>query len=113
MEIQRYLKTGSEFKRGSEVIQRNTNIVQSTNTSVGGHLCLFVLSHIMLLMLFVCIITSAIEITIRQLEKEDVTEICKRKWTRSFPRVNVKRCIDSGYEVSLFLSGSPSPLTTG
>ena len=28
MEIQRYLKTGSKFDRGKEVIQRNTNIVQ-------------------------------------------------------------------------------------
>ena len=28
MEIQRYLKTGSEFDRGKEVIQRNTDIVQ-------------------------------------------------------------------------------------
>ena len=26
MEIQRYLKTGSEFKRGSDVIQRNTDV---------------------------------------------------------------------------------------
>ena len=43
VEIQRYLKTGSEFKRGSEVIQRNTDIVQAANTSVCGHLCLFVL----------------------------------------------------------------------
>ena len=43
VEIQRYLKTGCEFKRGSEVIQRNTDIVQAVNTSVCGHLCLFVL----------------------------------------------------------------------
>ena len=27
VEIQRYLKTGSEFERGKEVIQRNTDIV--------------------------------------------------------------------------------------
>ena len=46
MEIQRYLKTGSEFKRGSEVIQRNTDIVQAMNTSVCGHLCLFVLKSL-------------------------------------------------------------------
>ena len=43
MEIQRYLKTGIEFKRGSEVIQRNTDIVEATNASVPGHLSLFVL----------------------------------------------------------------------
>ena len=41
VEIQRYQKTGIEFKRGSEVIQRNTDIVQAANTSVCGHLCLF------------------------------------------------------------------------
>ena len=34
MEIQRYLKTGSEFKRGSEVMQRNTDIVQAVNESL-------------------------------------------------------------------------------
>ena len=46
MEIQRYLKTGIEFKHGSEVIQRNTDIVEVTNTSVCGHLCLFVLKSL-------------------------------------------------------------------
>ena len=34
VEIQRYLKTGSEFDRGREVIQRNTDIVQAASTSV-------------------------------------------------------------------------------
>ena len=34
VEIQRYLKTGSEFDRDKEVIQRNTGIVQAANTSV-------------------------------------------------------------------------------
>ena len=38
VEIQRYLKTGSEFDRGKEVIQRNTHIVQAASTSVFGHL---------------------------------------------------------------------------
>ena len=47
MEIQRYLKTGTEFDRGKEVIQRNTDIVQAVNTSVGGHLCLFILKSLM------------------------------------------------------------------
>ena len=46
VEIQRYLKTGIEFKRGSKIIQRNTDIVQAMNTSVCGHLCLFVLKSL-------------------------------------------------------------------
>ena len=46
VEIQRYLKTGSAFYRGKEVIQRNTDIVQAANTSVCGHLCLFVLKSL-------------------------------------------------------------------
>ena len=43
MEIQRYLKTKRELSSGKGVIQRNTDIVQHTNTHVCGHLCLFVL----------------------------------------------------------------------
>ena len=43
VEIQRYLKTGTEFAHGGEVIQRNTDIVQAVNTQVCDHLCLFVL----------------------------------------------------------------------
>ena len=46
VEIQRYLKTGDEFDRGKEVIQRNTDTVQAGNTSVCGHLCLFVLKKL-------------------------------------------------------------------
>ena len=46
VEIQRYLKTGSEFDRGKEVIQRNTDIMQTANTLVCGHLCLFVLKSL-------------------------------------------------------------------
>ena len=46
MEIQRYLKTGSEFDRGKEVIQINTDVVQAVNMSVCGHLCLFVLKSL-------------------------------------------------------------------
>ena len=42
VEVQRYLKTGPEFQRGKEVIQRNTDIVQAPNTVVCGHLCLYV-----------------------------------------------------------------------
>lgn len=40
-EIQDYLKTKRE--RGVRVIQRNTDIVQRSNTNICGHLCLFVL----------------------------------------------------------------------
>ena len=46
VEIQQYLKTGIELKHGSEVIQRNTDIVQAATTSVCGHLCLFVLKSL-------------------------------------------------------------------
>ena len=46
MEIQRYLKTGSEFDRGKELIQRNTDIVQAVNTPVCGHLCIFILKSL-------------------------------------------------------------------
>ena len=46
VEIQRYLKSGSEFERGKEVIQRNTDIVQPVNTSVRGQFCLFVLKSL-------------------------------------------------------------------
>ena len=46
VEIQRYLKTGSEFDRGKVVIQRNTDIVQAANTSVCGHICFFVLKSL-------------------------------------------------------------------
>ena len=46
VEIQRYLKTGSEFDRGKEVIHRNTDIVQAASTPVCGHLCLFVLKSL-------------------------------------------------------------------
>ena len=46
MEVQRCLKTGTEFVRGREVIQRNTGIVQAVNTRVCGHLGLFVLKSL-------------------------------------------------------------------
>ena len=36
VEIQRYLKTVSEFDCGKEVIQRNTDIVQAANAPVCG-----------------------------------------------------------------------------
>ena len=43
IEIQNYLRKKSEERRGIGVIQRNTDIVQSFNTNICGHLCLFVL----------------------------------------------------------------------
>ena len=46
MELQRYLKTGIEFARGREVMQRNSDIVQAANTRVCGHLSLFVLKSL-------------------------------------------------------------------
>ena len=46
MEIERYLKTSNEFDRGKEVIHRHTDIVQGVNTSVFGHLRLFVLKSL-------------------------------------------------------------------
>ena len=47
LELQKYLKTPSEFKNGKSVIQRNTDIIQRPNTHVCGHLCLVVLTSLM------------------------------------------------------------------
>ena len=44
IELQKYLKTKTEFKQRKKIIQRNTDIVQAINTSECGHLCLIVLS---------------------------------------------------------------------
>ena len=41
--IQKYLKTKEEFRLNKNVIQRNTDIVQSINSCICGQLCLFVL----------------------------------------------------------------------
>ena len=46
VEVQRYLKTGTEFQRGKEVIQRNRDIFQAPNTVVCGHLCIYVLKSL-------------------------------------------------------------------
>ena len=46
LEFQKYLKTKREYDSGIGVIQRNTDIVQRTNTHVCGHLCLFVLTSL-------------------------------------------------------------------
>ena len=45
-EIQKYLKSKWEYRKEKCVIQRNTDIVQHTNTHVCGHLCLFVLTSL-------------------------------------------------------------------
>ena len=47
LEMQKYLKTKIEFQNGTPVIERNTDIVQKSNTNVCGHLCLFVLTSLM------------------------------------------------------------------
>ena len=47
LELQKYLKTKPEFEKKVSVIERNTDIVQRPNTSVCGHLCLFVLTSLM------------------------------------------------------------------
>ena len=47
IEIQKYLKSKSEFINEKSVIQRNSNIVQRANTHVCGHLCLVVLTSLM------------------------------------------------------------------
>ena len=46
VQVQRYLKIGTEFVRGRKVIQRNTYIGQAVNTRVCDHLCLFVLKSL-------------------------------------------------------------------
>ena len=43
IEIQKYLKTEKEFRENIPIIQRNTDIVQSINTAICGHLCIMVL----------------------------------------------------------------------
>ena len=47
LELQKYLKTKSEFKNEKSVIQRNSDVVQRSNTHVCGHLCLVVLTSLM------------------------------------------------------------------
>ena len=47
LELQKYLKSKSEFDNEKCVIQRNSDIVQRVNTHVCGHLCLVVLTSLM------------------------------------------------------------------
>ena len=46
IEIQKYLKTPDEFATDKAVILRNTDIVQKYNTTICGHLCLYVLDSL-------------------------------------------------------------------
>ena len=46
IEVQKYLKTKDEFTNDDAVIERNTDIVQEPNTSICGHLCLYVLDKL-------------------------------------------------------------------
>ena len=46
IEIQKYLKTRQEFMKNVSCIKRNTDIVQAENTSICGHLCLYVLKSL-------------------------------------------------------------------
>ena len=45
-ELQKYLKTQKEFRNNEPVIQRNTDIVQKSNTNVCGQLCIYVLDQL-------------------------------------------------------------------
>ncbi len=67
IELQKYLKTKSEWDTSQQVIQRNTDIVQHLNTHVCGHLCLFVLTSL----------------TREQLSYQDVLNILNDGYTRS------------------------------
>ena len=42
--VQKYLK--KKWEEGKKVIQRNTDIVQQPNTSICGHLCLYILKSL-------------------------------------------------------------------
>ena len=45
-ELQRYLKTPSEFVNNISCIRRNTEQIQKPNTNICGHLCLIVLKSL-------------------------------------------------------------------
>ena len=47
LEIQKYLKTEKEFQNNIPVIWTSTNIVQRVDTTVCGHLCIFVLTSLL------------------------------------------------------------------
>ena len=47
LEIQKYLKTEKEFQNNIPVIQNSSNIVQRLDTTVCGHLCIFVLTSLL------------------------------------------------------------------
>ena len=45
-EIQKYLKTDSEYENNTLCIQRNTDQVQQPNTQICGQLCLYMLKKL-------------------------------------------------------------------
>lgn len=45
-ELQRYLKTATEYKNDTLCIQRNTDQVQQPNTRICGQLCLYILKQL-------------------------------------------------------------------
>ncbi len=47
LEIQRYMKTEEEFRDNTPVIERSADTLQSMDTKISGHLCLFVLTSLM------------------------------------------------------------------
>ena len=47
LEIQKYLKTEKEFQNNIPVIQNSSNIIQRLDTTVCGHLCIFVLTSLL------------------------------------------------------------------
>ena len=47
LEIQKYLKTAKEFRNNLPAVWTSTDIVQSSDTKICGHLCLFFLASLM------------------------------------------------------------------
>ena len=47
LELQKYLKTAKEFRNNLPAVWRSTDVVQSSDTKICGHLCLFVLTSLM------------------------------------------------------------------
>ena len=47
MELQKYLKTATEFRNNTPCIQRNSEQIQEPNTQICGQLCLYVLKNLL------------------------------------------------------------------
>ena len=47
LELQKYLKTAKEFRNNLPAVWTSTDVVQSSDTKICGHLCLFVLTSLM------------------------------------------------------------------